>query len=328
MGSGGGYGNFFRTYKGGSFSQRGFNTKLNTPVISDPLNKHIENLFSDRIKKIHVSDYEQYHLDDVKNKISAALSKDMTVSGINVIGSTAKNTQIKNGNGNDIDIMVELDREEYNSWMDTPNGSSNCLIKIKRALQKNFNDPDIQIRIDRNVVTVDFGYIKADVIPAFSDNENGYLIPDTVDKPHWVKTNPKIMARVFNNLDKRNHNQLSKLTMLVKDWNKRNGNILKSFHIESMTYDYFANNKPKDGDNSLKTNTREFFERMPYYLRRGVKEPVYNEDVAAYLNSDKKREVVKKIQKCNELLRKGERAARKGNETETSENYSKFLGGE
>ena len=176
MGSGGGSGNLFRTYKGGTFSQRGFNTKLNKPVVSNPLNKHIENLFSDRIKKIHISDYEQYHLDDVKNKINVALSKDMAVLGINVIGSTAKNTQIKNENGNDIDIMVELDGGEYNGWMDTPNGSLNCLMKIKRTLQKNFNIPDIQIRIDRNVVTVDFGHIKADVIPAFSDKGDGYLI--------------------------------------------------------------------------------------------------------------------------------------------------------
>ena len=56
-------------------------------------------------------------------------------------------------------------------------------------------------------------------------------------------------------MDRKNDNKLSELTMVVKEWNQRNGGHLTSHHIECMTYDYFLKNKPKAREDIRKGRT-------------------------------------------------------------------------
>ncbi len=326
MGGGGGSGNLFRTYKGGGYSNAGFSSGLSFSNKSKKSNLSAENIFEAHIEKIRVSKDERLHLDDLKNEISESLSRDMKVKKVNVIGSTAKNTQIKNKRGNDIDIMVELDEQEHGDWLKQENGSRNSLEMFKRTLQKDPKFRNVEMHIDRNVVTVEVGNLKADVIPSFPTGDGGHLIPDTSGEKKFIKTNPRLSSRLFKNLDRKNDNKLSELTMVVKEWNQRNGGHLTSHHIECMTYDYFLKNKPKDGENSHKVNIREFFERIPWNLKRHVKDPVYGERADIYLNERKKKRVIANSQKSTKILRKAENRARKGDEMESSKLYREFLG--
>ena len=93
-----------------------------------------------------------------------------------------------------------------------------------------------------------------------------------------------------------------------------------------MTYDYFRNNKPKDGENSHKVNTREFFERIPWYLKRHVKDPVYGERADSYLTDRKRREVIADSQRSTKILRQAEKKAGKGDEIGSNKLYREFLG--
>jgi len=137
-----------------------------------------------------------------------------------------------------------------------------------------------------------------------------------------------ISSRLFNNLDKKHDNKLSELTMEVKNWNQKNGGYLTSHHIDCMTYDYFRNNKPKNGENSNKVNAREFFERIPWYLKRHVRDPVYGEKADSYLTDDRRRDVISNSKKSTKILRQAEKQARNGNEVESNRLYREFLGEE
>ncbi len=326
MGGGGGSGNLFRTYKGGGYSHAGFSSKLSFSNKSKKSNLSAEMIFESHIEKIRVSKDERLHLNDLKNEISESLSQDMKIRKVNVIGSTAKNTQIKNERGNDIDIMVELDEQEHGGWLKQENGARNSLEMFKRTLQKDPKFRNVEMHIDRNVVTVEVGNLKADVIPSFLTEDGGHVIPDTSGKQGFIKTNPRLSSRLFKNLDRKNDNKLSELTMEVKNWNQRNGGYLTSHHIECMTYDYFLKNKPKDGENSYKVNIREFFERIPWYLKRHVKDPVYGERADTYLNEGKRMKVIANSQKSTRILRQAEERARKGDEIESDKLYREFLG--
>lgn len=326
MGSGGGTGNLFRTYKGGGYSQGGFSTELSYSKESKKSNESVESIFDDHVRRIRVSKNERLHLDDLKNEISESLSHDMKVKRVNVIGSTAKNTQIKNRKGNDIDIMVELDEKEHGEWLKQENGPRNAFEKVKRTLQKDPRFKNVEMHVDRNVVTVEVGNQKADVILSFPIKDGGHVIPDTSGGQKWIKTNPRLSSRLFNNLDEKHDHKLSELTMEVKDWNQRNGGHLTSHHIDCMTYDYFRNNKPKDGENSHKVNTREFFERIPWYLKRHVKDPVYGERADNYLSDGRRREIIANSQKSTKKLRQAEKKARNGDGEESNRLYREFLG--
>lgn len=326
MGGGGGTGKLFRTYKDGWYSHGGFSSGLSYSKESKNCNESAETIFDDHIRKIRVSEKERFHLESLKNKIGESLSQDMNVKRVNVVGSIAKNTQIKNINGNDIDIMVEIDDKEHGKWLRQEKGPRNSLDKIKRTLQKDPTFKNVEMHVDRNVVTVEVGNQKADVIPSFQIEDGGHVIPDTSGEQKWIKTNPRLSSRLFNNLDKKHDKKLSELTMVVKNWNQKNGKYLTSHHIECMTYDYFIKNKPSEGENSQRVNTREFFERIPWYLKRHAKDPVYGERADSYLTDDKRRKVIANSQKSTKILRVAEENARKGNELESNSLYTEFLG--
>lgn len=326
MGGGGGTGNLFRTYKNGGYSQRGFSSGLSYSKESKKSNESAESIFDAHVRRIRVSKNERLHLDGLKNEISESLSRDMKVRRVNVIGSTAKNTQIKNSKGNDIDIMVELDEKEHGEWLKQENGPRNSLEKIKRTLQKDPRFKNVKMHVDRNVVTVEVGNQKADVMPSFLRKDGGHVIPDTSGEQKWIKTNPRLSSRLFKNLDEKYDNKLSELTMEVKSWNQKNGGYLTSHHIDCMTYDYFRKNKPKDGENSHKVNTREFFERIPWNLKRHVRDPVYGERADRYLTDIRRREVIANSKKSTKILRQAEKKARNGDEVESNRLYREFLG--
>jgi predicted nucleotidyltransferase len=326
MGGGGGSGSLFRTYKGGTYSQGGFSKKTFYSKESQKPNDSAEEILNRHIQSIRVSSNERLNLNDLKNEISDSLSQEMRINRINVIGSTAKNTQIKNQKGNDIDILIELDEKEHGEWLKQENGARNCLEKVKRVMQNDPRFKNVEMHVDRNVVTVEIGNKKADVIPSFPSNDGGHLIPYTSGQQSWIKTNPKLSSRLFKNLDKKYDNKLSELTMEVKSWNQRNGGLLKSHHIECMTYDYFTNNKSENGENSRKVNTREFFERMRWYLKRHVKDPIYRERADTYLSDENRLKVIANSKKSTKILRQAEKEARNGNEEECTRLYKEFIG--
>lgn len=325
MGGGGGYGHLTRSYSGGYFSGPGFSRGLFHSAKYDMSNESADKIFETHANNIKASNDEKFHLNGLKDDINDALSKELKIRKINVIGSTTKNTQVKNRKGNDIDIMVELDEKEHGEWLRQDNGTRNSLEKVKRVLQKDPRFKNVEMHVDRNVVTVEVGNQKADIIPSFPDGNGANRIPDT-SKQKWISTNPRLSTRLYKAEDKRNNYKLSELSREIKYWNQKNGGHLSSHHIDCMAYDYFKRNKPKDGENTLRVNTKEFLERMPWYLKRHVRDSVSGERADTYLTDAKRQQVISNAQESNKILRNAEKEAKRGNTRESDRLYRDFLG--
>ena len=110
------------------------------------------------------------------------------------VGSYGRGTAIDTS---DIDILVELPRDEYLRFdAHKGNGQSRLLQAVKAAIQTTY--PRSNISADGQVVVVDFSDgIKFEVLPAFKQidwfgNWNGkYDYPDTNMGGNWRSTNPK-----------------------------------------------------------------------------------------------------------------------------------------
>lgn len=110
------------------------------------------------------------------------------------MGSYGRGTAIDTS---DIDILVELPRDEYNKY-DTlrGNGQSRLLQALKNAILQTY--PNSDIHGDGQVVVINFSDgIKFEVLPAFRQldwwgNWNGkYDYPDSNMGGNWLTTNPK-----------------------------------------------------------------------------------------------------------------------------------------
>lgn len=109
------------------------------------------------------------------------------------VGSYGRGTAIDTS---DIDILVELPRDEYNRYdIQRGNGQSRLLQAVKTAIQATY--PRSNIHADGQVIVIDFSDgMKFEILPAFkqldwSGNWNGkFDYPDTNMGGNWRSTNP------------------------------------------------------------------------------------------------------------------------------------------
>ena len=129
------------------------------------------------------------------------------------VGSYGRGTAIDTS---DIDMLVELPRDEYNRF-DTlkGNGQSRLLQALKNAIKQTY--PQSDIRGDGQVVVVDFtDGIKFEVLPAFRQldwwgNWNGkYDYPDSNMGGNWLTTNPKVEQQAMKDRNAESNGRIFK----------------------------------------------------------------------------------------------------------------------
>jgi len=142
-------------------------------------------------------------------------------------GSYMRNTMIAPLKEADIDIFVVLDVKYY-----AEEGHAALLDKVKRVLKKTYpKTPDIS-RSGR-AVTITFTDFAVDVVPAFYRSGGGYLIPDSIER-RWIATDPKQHIQIWSSANRAHAGDLIPLIKMVKGWNKRHSEMLRSFHLETM----------------------------------------------------------------------------------------------
>ena len=154
------------------------------------------------------------------------------------VGSHGRKTAI---NTSDIDILVELPKDEYNHYdILKGNGQSRLLQAVKDAIQTTYSRTDI--RADGQVVKVSFSDgMKFEVLPAFQITDiwgrTTYQYPDSNMGGNWCSTDPKaeqqaIMAR--NESSNGLLNDTCKHIRYVRD------NYFSSYHLSGIVIDSFV----------------------------------------------------------------------------------------
>lgn len=145
-----------------------------------------------------ISQEQRSLISDRYNRITRAINTEFWGSTSETahsryVGSYGRGTAIDTS---DIDILVELPRDEYNRYdAHKGNGQSRLLQAVKTAIQTTY--PRSNIHADGQVVVIDFSDgMKFEILPAFQQldrfgNWNGkYDYPDSNMGGNWRSTNP------------------------------------------------------------------------------------------------------------------------------------------
>ena len=156
------------------------------------------------------------------------------------VGSYGRGTAIDTS---DIDMLVELPREEYNRYDALKgNGQSRLLQALKNAIMQIY--PRSDIRGDGQVVVIDFtDGIRFEVLPAFRQidwlgNWNGkYDYPDSNMGGNWLTTAPQVEQQAMK---ERNTTSNGLLFDTCKHMRGIRDSHFKSYHLPGIVIDSFV----------------------------------------------------------------------------------------
>lgn len=156
------------------------------------------------------------------------------------VGSYGRGTAIDTS---DIDILVELPREEYERYdAHKGNGQSRLLQAVKTTIQSTYSRSDIHA--DGQVVVINFSDgMKFEILPAFQQldwlgNWNGkYDYPDTNMGGNWRSTNPKAEQEA---MAAKNRASNGLLYDTCKHMREIRDSHFSSYHLSGIVIDSFV----------------------------------------------------------------------------------------
>lgn len=283
----------------------------------------IEQIYEDHVEESGITNRQAKTISDRRDILVDILSEDTEVEDSRLIGSYTRGTMtgpLKQDS--DADVMIVLNADEHRQWIEHENGPRNCLNAIKRRIQNDPRFSETEVRVDQNVVQVKYHDSTIEIAPAFRYNEiphadhprgiaglftdanDGYAIPDTHGRQSWQGTNPRRYKQMFEARDQTHDGKVSGLTRTMKKWADTNDVPVRSYHMETMVYNYFEE-KAQRGESVPKTYeelTRDFMRTVPNRVKGRTKEPVYGETVDTGMERSERREATKKAKKTKKKL--------------------------
>lgn len=217
-----------------------------------------------------------------QKNIRSALEEHLTVVDSFLAGSYKRSTMIAPLAKADVDVFVALDAGYYE-----PQGQANLLDRVKRVLKKEYPKTP---KISRNgqAVTITFADFVVDVVPAFEWSLGGYLIPDSI-LGRWIGTDPKEHVTIWENANKGHNSKFVPVVKLLKAWNRKHSERLRSFHLETLALAVFSNITISDDPSGV----RFFFDRARPLIRSILSDPAgYGGDVGAYVDTSAKQAAI------------------------------------
>jgi len=287
--------------------------------------RKVNGMFKDFLANLVPGERWNNEIDRGRSVIERALSKELYIRGVHMIGSYARDTLIKGRKGVLVDMMLILDKARHGDWLRRANGPSICLGHIKERLIKSPEFHDADVDGGRNSVTVRFGKFKFNIVPAFR-TERGYSISDPTGLQDWISTDPRVFNKVVGRLDRRFKGRVKEMIRIVKGWNDANGGLLQSFHIENMVYLHFKD-RPSNIVSSLQEDVLNFYARLPTYLQNPTAEPVNGDRIDSYLGHGRSK-AIDRAQRSVDRLVQAEDLKRRGRLDQALEQYKKVFGTE
>jgi predicted nucleotidyltransferase len=211
------------------------------------------------------------------------VSRDLTVLDSFLTGSYARQTMIAPLKEADIDILVLLDSKYFHQYNGQNGGQAALLDLVKRTLRKTYTrTPDIS----RNgqAVTIRFDDFAVDVVPGFTRQGGGFLIPNSLTQS-WTSTDPKMHVALVSTSNQIHGGNFIPLIKMVKAWNKCNSGFFRSFHLEVLALETFTGVTISD----FSSAARFFFDKGREQIRKRNLDPAgYGDDVGSYLNTKEK----------------------------------------
>ena len=162
------------------------------------------------------------------------------------VGSYGRRTAVHGVS--DLDMVYQLPSHIYNKFNQyTGNGQSALLQDVKCKLLNSF--PSTNMTGDGQVVTVKFGSVEVDILPAFINTDNSYTHPDTNNGGTWSITNPKPELKSIQDMNTKTNGNLRNLCKIVRAWKNCVGLNIGGLLIDTLCYN-FLNSSSKHHNTS------------------------------------------------------------------------------
>ncbi len=266
----------------------------------------IKQSFSVYASNLNITDKQEETVSNCHNNVTRVIKKklDLHKEESKVIGSWDRNTLIKYLSENDVDLMVILHYGKNKNW-DNPAGTVAALDKFKEILDEAY--PDTKKWKDRNCITMQLSKFKLDVVPAFKYDDGTtsyYKIPDTYRK-QWLPTDPFSFASRLTTINKNMGQTFIPLIKMVKGWNRDNGKLIRSFHLESVMYYHY---KSYNQSFTYSSTLNVFFGSLADRLSKACYDPITNDRLDGYMDNSSQTTIremaVSKAKKAAEIAQK------------------------
>ena len=169
-------------------------------------------------------------------RVREALRDGLTLSQDFLSGSYARDTAVRPLN--DIDLFIVLAEKEHGELR--KKGPVKTLALVKKVLDEAWPDKEHPI-IQSRSVRIDFAGtgISYDVVPAFSDGDDVYRIPDR-GSDAWISTNPRKHKEKSTAANKTAGSKLKPAFKALKHWRNGNDRLGRSFHLEVVSWSAFG----------------------------------------------------------------------------------------
>ncbi len=238
----------------------------------------IKQSFQELRSNLEITTLQQQTVSSRQQNVRDAIATELTVLDSFLTGSYRRSTMIAPLKDADIDVFVVLDDLALKQ-----NGPVFLLDKVKAILKKTFPKTP---KISRNgqAVTIRFSDFTVDVVPAFDRQSGGYQIADSINGS-WIVTDPKKHVYLWSMANLAHQGDLVPLIKIIKVWNRQNGGLLRSFHLESMILEILQNITISD----LSSGSRYIFEKARQTVKSAIYDPSgYGGNIANYLNTQQK----------------------------------------
>lgn len=154
------------------------------------------------------------------------------------VGSYGRNTAVHGIS--DLDMVFELPWSTYEKYKAyTNNGPSQLLQAVRSSLITRY--PNTTIKGDGQVVCIEFGKFRVEVLPAFWDADaDGYRFGDTHDGGSWKVCKPIQEIDAVNQRNKETNRNLKHVCKMIRAWKNSNGVNISGMLIDALAYNFFG----------------------------------------------------------------------------------------
>ncbi|MBT2473602.1 hypothetical protein J7E68_03175 [Microbacterium sp. ISL-103] len=196
-----------------------------------------------------------------RDEITKALNKEFrdlpasTASRL-MVGSYGRYTAIRGIS--DLDMIFILP-DKYRDQYTGENGPRRVLERVRKAILNRY--PRTEVAVDQCVVRVQFTNFKFEVQPAFEEDDESFLYPDTVAKA-WKVTKPRAEIAETSACSARTSGNMRKLARMARAWKNQHGVVMGGLLIDTLVHRFFAQTTDYDAADEADFGlmARDFFQ--------------------------------------------------------------------
>jgi hypothetical protein len=258
-----------------------------------------------------------------QQSVRDVLNAGLTIQDSFLTGSYSRHTMISPLNEADVDFFVVLDPTYFHHYNQGQNGGQAGLLdRVKGVLLRTYTrTPDIS----RNgqAVTIRFNDFIVDVVPGFTRQGGGFLIPNSITRS-WISTDPKRHVDLVSAANRAHNEDLVPLIKMIKAWNKNINKYFRSFHLEVLALEILNGVTITD----FPSGVRFYLDKGRTLIAQKNLDPAgYGGDVGAYLNTQEAiSDAVSKFQLAYDRAIKAEDYARRGYTKDAVDTWIKVFG--